>query len=230
VSDAMLWQAQQLAGQFGVEAPVVAFQNGGGIRNNSVLPAGDFTELNTFDILPFANFVSVVQGVTPEQLKTLLENAVSRVEFTDGRFAQIAGMRIVYDLNGTPFDLDEVTGQILQTGARILSIVLDDGTVLVQNGQAVAGAPTIALATIDFMGRGGDQYPFPQLGLGFTALGVTYQQSLFNFVTQGLQGVISSADYGDSASARILQTVPEPAAVALFGLGLLGLFARGRRA
>ena len=230
VADSLLWQAQQLAASFGVDSPTIAIQNGGGIRNNAIIPAGDFTEKDTFDILPFANFVSVVQSVTPEQLKLLLENVVSRVEFTDGRFAQLAGVRIVYDLNGVPFDVDEVTGQILASGSRILSVVLDDGTVLVQDGQIVGGAPSIAIATIDFSARGGDQYPFPQLGLDFTTLGVTYQQALFNYVTQGLGGVISEDMYGALASARILQLVPEPATLGLFGLAFAALAARRRRA
>jgi 5'-nucleotidase len=155
---------------------------------------------------------------------------VSRVELTDGRFAQLAGVRIVYDLNGVPFDVDEVTGQILASGGRILSVVLDDGTVLVQDGQIVGGAPAISIATIDFSARGGDQYPFPQLGLDFTTLGVTYQQALFNYVTQGLGGVISEQLYGAQAPARILQRVPEPATLGLFGLAFAALAARRRRA
>ena len=36
-ADSMLWQAQQLAPAFGVDAPVIAFQNGGGIRTPDTL-------------------------------------------------------------------------------------------------------------------------------------------------------------------------------------------------
>jgi hypothetical protein len=36
--------------------PDIALQNGGGIRNDSVIPADDITELDTFDMLPFSNF------------------------------------------------------------------------------------------------------------------------------------------------------------------------------
>jgi 2',3'-cyclic-nucleotide 2'-phosphodiesterase (5'-nucleotidase family) len=70
---------------------VAALQNGGGMRDDEVVPPGPITELKTFDILPFANFVAVVPEVPRETFKLLLENAVSRVEAVDGRFAQIGG-------------------------------------------------------------------------------------------------------------------------------------------
>jgi 5'-nucleotidase / UDP-sugar diphosphatase len=53
-------------------------------------------------MVPFPNFVSVVEDISREQFKEILENAVSRVEFTDGRFAQVAGFSYVYDAAGTP--------------------------------------------------------------------------------------------------------------------------------
>ena len=43
IADALLWQARQLAVDFGVPEADIAIQNGGGIRNDSVLPAGDLT-------------------------------------------------------------------------------------------------------------------------------------------------------------------------------------------
>ena len=43
---------------------------------------------------------SVVPEVPRETFKELLENAVSRVEAVDGRFAQVAGFRFTYDPAG----------------------------------------------------------------------------------------------------------------------------------
>lgn len=57
----------------------VALQNGGGIRNDAVVAAGDITELTTFDMLPFPNFVSIIADVPRDQFKEVLENAVLRV-------------------------------------------------------------------------------------------------------------------------------------------------------
>lgn len=38
-------------------------------------------------------------------------------------------------------------------------IVLDDGRVIVQNGAVVVGAAAVNVVTIDFLARGGDDYP-----------------------------------------------------------------------
>jgi 5'-nucleotidase len=43
IADALLWKATELAGDFGAPTPDIAIQNGGGIRNNSLIPAGGDT-------------------------------------------------------------------------------------------------------------------------------------------------------------------------------------------
>ena len=78
-ADSLLWQATEFAKANGGPIPQIAVQNGGGIRNNNILPAGPFSELFTFSIFPFANFVVVVPDVPAVKVKVLLENAVSRV-------------------------------------------------------------------------------------------------------------------------------------------------------
>ena len=77
VADALLWQANALAAGFGLSPAQVGIQNGGGIRNDAIIPAGPFSELSTFDILPFSNLVAIVPDFPREQFKELLENAVS---------------------------------------------------------------------------------------------------------------------------------------------------------
>jgi 5'-nucleotidase/UDP-sugar diphosphatase len=203
IADSLLWQAGQLAAEFGVPEPDVALQNGGGIRNDSIIPAGEITELDTFDMVPFSNFVAVVPQVPAEQFKEILENAVSNVENVDGRFAQIAGFSFTWDANGTPREVD-AEGNVVTPGTRVREVVLEDGTVIVENGEVVSGAPNLDVATIDFLARGGDQYPFG--GAPFTSLGVSYQQALLNYIQQ-LPGaplpVISSADYPEGGEGRI---------------------------
>lgn len=200
VADALLWQAKQLAAEFGVPAPNVALQNGGGIRNDSVLPAGPISELDTYDVLPFPNFVAVVPEVSPAQFKDLLENAVSRVEFVDGRFAQIAGFKFTYDPKLPPRQVD-MMGVVTQEGQRVREVVLADNTAIVKNGAVVPGAPKVHVATINFLARGGDQYPFAPLM--FTALGVSYQQALANFIVTALKGKITAAAYPEAGQGRI---------------------------
>jgi 5'-nucleotidase len=204
IADSQLWQAQQLAADFGVDAPQVALQNGGGIRNDSIIPAGEITELDTFDMVPFPNFVTVVPDIPREQFKEILENAVSRNVAGDipggtGRFAQVAGFTYVYDAAGTAQELD-ADGNVTVAGSRVQSVVLDDGTAIVSGGTVVPG-PTIDIAITDFLARGGDQYPFR--GASFTAIGVSYQQALSNYIQGPLSGLISAGDYPEGGEGRI---------------------------
>jgi 5'-nucleotidase len=202
-ADSLLWNARQLAAADNLPLPVIAFQNGGGIRNNSILPAGNFTELNTFQFLPFANFVSIIPELPTLRLKSLLENAVSRVTPVppgfptsgSGRFAQIAGFRFTYTVAASP-------------GSRVIDVVLDDGSVIVEDGVVVDPTRTIPAATIDFLCRGGDEYPLT--GLFFRNLATSYQQALRNYVVsaQGLGGVISATDYPAAGEGRIVKYVP----------------------
>jgi 5'-nucleotidase len=200
MADALLWQANQLAAQFGVAPADVALQNGGGIRNNNLIPAGPISELNTFAIAAFANFVSIVPNVPPAQFKEIMENAVSRIPLADGRFAQIAGFTLVYDPS-QPAQAVDNAGNVLTPGSRVREIRLDDGTYIVQSGAVVPGAPSVSISTNDFSARGGDQYPFR--GAPFTTVGVTYQQALFNYIVDGLSGQITAADYPEGGEGRI---------------------------
>jgi 5'-nucleotidase len=203
-ADALFYQATLLASSFGEPLPDVAFQNSGGIRNNTLIPAGPITELTTFDIFPFANFVAIVPAVSREQFKELMEHSVSRIPVADGRFAQISGFEMVYDPAGTAQTLNP-DSTIATPGTRVKEIILDDNTVIVTGGVVQPGAP-IDIATIDFSAAGGDQFPFR--GAPFTRLGVVYQQALFNYITDsalngGLAGQITAAQYPEGGEGRI---------------------------
>ncbi len=206
IADSLLWQATELAASFGVAAPDVALQNGGGIRNDSIIPAGDITELDTFDMVPFPNFVTVLENIPRAQFKEILENAVSRTQPGDipggtGRFAQISGFSFEWSGSGTAQELD-ADGNVVTPGSRVLEVELDDGTAIVAGG-AVVGGPDLTVATIDFLARGGDQYPYR--GAPFTSLGVSYQQALANYIETGLGGMITAADYPFGGEGRITE-------------------------
>ncbi len=235
MADSLLWQAQQNAPLFGVDTPVIGFQNGGGIRASA--NAGNFTELNTFNIAAFSNFVSVIEDLPVTRLKELLEHSVS--EIGGGRFGQWAGLRFTFDPRETP-QVSE-GGIVVTPGSRIIDVYLVDEngveTLIIDNGVILDPAATYDLATIDFLPRqNGDNYPMA--GLDFTTLGVTYQQALFNYVDSplGLNGLIDDALYGvvpidtyknvEQAGRRIDAVVPEPSTLGLTALAGVAMLRR----
>ena len=212
----------------------VAIQNGGGVRAD--IAAGNVTVGDTFNVLPFTNLVKTAPVVSAAQLKGVLEHSVATASTSgaiNGRFAQVSGMRVVYDTS-------------LAAGSRVLSITLDDGTVLVANGEVVAGARSVSLATIDFTANGGDGYPFAALGVQFdnAVNTITYQEALADYIESseaegGLGGVIRATRYGAATpfdlAGRLVDNaitpVPEPQTYAMLisGLAVLGFMARRRR-
>lgn len=164
--------------------PVVAFTNGGGIRNDDVRGPGDISRLDTFAIAPFDNYV-VTDTITHAELLAVLEHAVSAVEFTGGRFAQVSGLSFDYDPTAA-------------AGSRVRTVTLDDSTVVVENFEATTPAATITVATINFLANGGDDYP---LDGTFTRLDSTYQQALEAIITD--LGTITAADYPEGGEGRI---------------------------
>ncbi len=87
VADAML---ARVADQ-GIE---VAIQNSGGLRSS--IDAGEVTMGEVLAVLPFQNTLSTFE--TPgSTIVEALENGVSQLEDTAGRFAQVAGLKYTFD-------------------------------------------------------------------------------------------------------------------------------------
>ncbi|MCP4961681.1 MAG: bifunctional metallophosphatase/5'-nucleotidase [Actinomycetia bacterium] len=211
-ADALLWQAQQLSADFGVDSPQVAIQNGGGMRNASFMDEAtlpyDITQLDTFDLAPFSNFVTVIEDLTPTELEDILEHAYGELPGSNGGFAQIAGMTVEVEFDpalspgdGEPNPSVDVTDITIEGGIQVL----------VNN---VAQAVTVDLVTIDFLAGGGDGYPIPE-DADVTKLPASYQQALENFlsgavVDGGLGGAVTAADYPEvpvGGGTRVLVTV-----------------------
>jgi 5'-nucleotidase len=212
-ADSMLWQAQQSAAGFGVDSPQIAMQNGGGIRNESLIPAGNISELNTFQILAFGNFVSVMEDVTADHLLELLETSVSVVApANNGRFGHWAGLSFTFDPDAPARVIDGTTCAVSAPGDRVQTISVG-GTPIYDASQTDPWLVdettwTVDMATNDFTFRNGDCYDFR--GNTFTTLGVTYQQALANYLTSpdGLNGTISAADYPETPPAPATRVIP----------------------
>ncbi len=208
VADALLSEARRLSGNYGFKAPAVALTNGGSIRNNTIVPSGKISERDTYDIVPFPDFLSVFEEVSLTTFKDLLENAVSRIDREGhttgsgtGRFAHVAGFSFEYDPSRQAIEIDN-DGNIITSGERVTRVILDDGTQLIDAGIMVVDPTyTLAIATIDYLARGGDQYPFG--GLPFINLYITYQDALGNYIRQGLGGVITAVAYPEGGKGRI---------------------------
>jgi 2',3'-cyclic-nucleotide 2'-phosphodiesterase (5'-nucleotidase family) len=195
ITDAYLWYYDEVAGDFNFDPsiPVIAVQNGGGIRNDEIIPAdSEISELKTFEMLPFSNFVSVIEPVSPETLKSVLEHSVSDVENVNGRFLQVGGFEIVWDPAG-------VAGE-----SRIWRAALNDGTVMVEDYNVVAGAPDVYIVTNSFTAGGGDDYE-DFAATTFTNIGPSYQRVLFDYLLaeNGVNGVITAEQYPAGGEGRI---------------------------
>lgn len=131
----------------GAGDPAIAVQNGGGIRQNAgdVL-TGTISRLDTLNVLPFDNRMTVVQDVTPEELEAILERSAESLPGAGGQFLQIAGFRVVYNSEAA-------------VGNRVMSATLEDGTPIIENYETVDGAPNVDIVTNNFTANGGDNYP-----------------------------------------------------------------------
>ncbi|MEL6273959.1 MAG: choice-of-anchor I family protein, partial [Bacteroidota bacterium] len=197
VTDAYLWLYNQVADDFNFDPsiPIIAVQNGGGMRDDAVIPAGsEISELKTFDILSFPNAVTVLDPMTPTDIKAAFERsyAVAPTE-QDGEFFQVAGMQVIFDTMG-------VSGE-----SRIWQIQLDNGEFLVQNYEVVDGAPNVYVVTNSFTAGGGG---------GMVEFGMTpgtnilpsYQLALFQYLVaeDGVNGIITEEQYPAGGEGRIL--------------------------
>ena len=187
VADSLLAAGRAGAEEAGVAPPVVALQNGGGLRNDSVLPAGDVSALDTYDVTPFANFVAVAPELPVEAFVAAVDHGAGAGE---GSFAQVAGLSYTADPDAP-------------AGSRVQSLTLADGTPVVVGGQRVLDG-TISVASIDFLLRGSDGYDALD-GAAFEVLPTTQQQALQTFLADDLGGTVTAAQYPEAGTGRITQ-------------------------
>jgi 2',3'-cyclic-nucleotide 2'-phosphodiesterase (5'-nucleotidase family) len=115
----------------------IAMANGGGIRGNKVYDAG--SELTRRDILtelPFGN-LNILIEIDGATIKAALENGVSQIEKTAGRFPQISGMSFTFDASKP-------------AGERTSNIMIGDAPLDM--------AKKYKMATNDYAAGGGDGY------------------------------------------------------------------------
>lgn len=189
-----------------------ALMNSGGIRADLTCPivdsASDFCpaftpppypitrgQVNT--VLPFGN-ISVVATVDGAKLKAMLENGVSRMPALDGRFPQVSGLCLTYNIEAP-------------AGSRITSVVRQaaNGSC---TGAAVdlTSASSYTLATNDFVVAGGDSYPVVSGGVtyGFLDQEVADWLGSAGAVAPVLQGRIACTDPNPGSGNACPVTLP----------------------
>ena len=114
-----------------------AILNGGGIRAGKTYePGARITHGDILAELPFNNRIVVVE-IAGRDLKSAMENGLSLLPRPSGRFPQVSGIEVRFDLARNP-------------GSRIVAM-------------QVGGAPlnerkTYRVAVLDYLARGGDDY------------------------------------------------------------------------
>ena len=191
IADAFLHAYDGAAATLGLPArgpgnPVIAVLNSGGIRQNAgdTLPTagsvpGDIVLVNTLDVLPFPNAVSVIPSVSPSDLKAVFEVSGARYPATSGAFLQIAGIAVVYDPS-------------LPAERRVVSLTLASGDPVVSDGEIVEGAPAVTIVTSSFVANGGDGYEVLGTRPDQRQILATYEQALREYL-QAL-GTVSAGD------------------------------------
>lgn len=120
-----------------------ALFNGGSIRADDLIEAGDLTRRDVLSILPFPNPVVKLE-VTGATLRAALEHGVSRSseDKQPGRFPQVSGLRFTFDASRA-------------VGSRVTQITI--------NNQPLDDRKTYTLATTSFLAvEGGDGYKMLQ--------------------------------------------------------------------
>ncbi|PIP79783.1 MAG: hypothetical protein COW84_08790 [Gammaproteobacteria bacterium CG22_combo_CG10-13_8_21_14_all_40_8] len=137
--------------------------NGGNIRFDSnrhpdgIYPAGELTEDDAFEILPFAN-TGIIVDITGAELKSTFERGVNNVpvigdDLGSGAFLQVSkNFVIVVDTSRPAQIVDQLsdTSSIISEGERIQSILID--------GIEINPEATYKILFSNFIANGGDSF------------------------------------------------------------------------
>ncbi|MGF1453189.1 MAG: bifunctional metallophosphatase/5'-nucleotidase [Opitutales bacterium] len=200
-ADAFRWAANDEAQGLGLNDDyLIALTNGGGIRTDRLYPAGDVTDQQINNILPFDNEVNVITGMSTAQLLSVLEHSVGNVENVDGQWGHISGFTFTYDPTAQGQTTQETSSgsgvfEIATPGQRIVDVFMPDGTQVVDNGViTMAGqSASYSLVVNSFILNNGDRYP-----LG-TISGDTYTP----FTNQAVTGFGDFDSDGDTDYADV---------------------------
>jgi 5'-nucleotidase len=164
-----------------------SLENGGGVR--ATIEAGPITKGDVVNVLPFGNFIVVIDLKGSELLEAL-EHGVDTAPEVAAHISQVGGISVVYDSSK-------------EVGNRVASVTFD-------NGEALDPDKTYKVATNDFMAAGGDNYTMldGKPYMIYSAL----DEALINYISSGIDfNGIKMGRLVDAAAAEPTPA-PEPAA------------------
>jgi 5'-nucleotidase len=139
----------------------IVIVNSGGIRIS--VPAGNITREKLMEVLPFENYLVLVD-ITGEQLVAALENGVSQAEEFKGRFPQVAGIRFTWNSANEP-------------GKRIVSV-----DVQTESGYVPLNENAVYRVVVnDYLYSGGDGFTVFQQGSNYINAGFTYFEIMLDY-------------------------------------------------
>ena len=202
-ADALFWSASRHAKSFKASPPTIAILNGGAIRKT--IPAGIISDAKLFAACPFYDFITIIEGVSPQGLKNLLESTVGKLNSDNnqhttsecsGCFPQLSNLSIIYNPTRKP-------------GHRIKQVKLKNGDLIIENYKIVQYAPYVNIATLSFLANGGDNWDFGQARK--INIGVPFQNALINYISAsnkigGLNKIILKKQYPPEGLNRIMLT------------------------
>jgi 5'-nucleotidase len=125
--------ADALRGEVGADVAVV---NAGSIRGDRIYPAGPLSRRTLIAMHPFGGVVCKID-VDGEVLRQALENGVSKLPASDGRFAQVSGLSMTVNPEAAP-------------GSRVSNVQV--------NGAPLSASKRYSVAITDYQFVGGDGY------------------------------------------------------------------------
>lgn len=185
VADSTLWGATVFAEANGLPAVDIGFKNGGGIRDSIAGPA--IIRLTVQSALAFDNKLRLL-NLNGEQLLATMENSVSRVPAADGRYPQVAGLFMEYDISMPGIQAADA----LSTPSRVKTLSVG-GVALIENFTPLEDlfCLNFTVATNSFLTTGGDGYNSFAAATVLAETEIGEQQILVDYIIGELGGVVN---------------------------------------
>ncbi|MCC5872998.1 MAG: 5'-nucleotidase C-terminal domain-containing protein [Gammaproteobacteria bacterium] len=195
LADAVLTVAQTTGLNFGAPNIDVGMVELGSVASRGPLPAGPISRADLYELTAAGSLLTVLAGVTPPELKALLEHALAGS--VEGAWLHFAGMTVEWD-------------PARVAGARVRLLALEDGPTLVENGAIVPGAQPITLATTSTLATGA--FGHPVVGERAFGLGRSLPGVLDRFLSENLGARIRGTEYPRGGAGRLTRAEEEETA------------------